>query len=65
MEATGETAFDLSGGFISGETIVSDDVSVVLSRGFGGPASVRLIEVNVEKASSDFIAFVPLKSIHQ
>lgn len=65
MEATGETAFDLSRGFISGETVVSDEVFVVLSRGLGGPASVWLIEVNVEKASSDFIAFVPLVSIHQ
>lgn len=44
---------------------MSDDVSVVLSRGFSGPASVRLTEVNVEKASPDSIAIVPLESINQ
>lgn len=65
MKVTGKTTFDLCRAFISGETVVSDDVSVVLSRGFRGPASVWLAEVNVEKASSDSIAIIPLKSIHQ
>lgn len=58
-------AFDLSGGFITGETIVTDHMSVVLSRGLGRPGSVWVTEVNVEKTSPNSIAIIPLKSIHQ
>ncbi len=65
MKFTGETAFDLSGGFIIWEPIVSDNTPVVLSSGLGGPGPVWFAEVNVEKASPDSKAIIPLKSIHQ
>lgn len=65
VKLTGEMAFELSGGFISGETIVSNHTPVVLSSGLGGPGSVKLTEVDVEKASPNSVAIIPLKSINQ
>lgn len=65
MKFAGETAFYLSGGFITRETIVSDNTPVVLSSGLGDPVSVWLAEVNVEKASPNSEAIIPLKSVHQ
>lgn len=65
MKFTGETAFHLSGAFISRETIVSNNMPIVLSSGLGGPGSVWVAEVNVEKASPNSEAIIPLKSIYQ
>lgn len=50
---------------MSGETIGGNNMLVVLSTGLGGPGSVWMAEVDVEKASPDSEAIIPLKSVHQ
>lgn len=64
MKLAGETAFNLAGGVIGGETVVSDNIPVVLSRGLWAPGSVCLAKVDIEKASTHVEAVSPLKSIH-
>lgn len=65
VKFAGKLTFNLNAGFIRWETIVSDDLSIVLCSGFGDPGSVWFTEVNIEKASSNTVAIIPLKPIHQ
>ena len=65
VKVTGETPCDLLGAFVAGETVVTDQVSVVLRGGLGDPGPVGLTEVDVEQASSQTVAVVPLEAVHQ
>ena len=65
MEVTGKPPCDLLGAFIVGEAVVTDHASVVLRGGLGDPGPVGLTEVDVEQASSQTVAVVPLEAVHQ
>ena len=64
-KSQGETPSDLLGASITGETVVADQMSVILRGGFGDPGPVGLTEVDVEKASSQTVAVAPFKPVHQ
>ena len=64
MKFAGKLAFELYGCFITWETIVRDNMLVVLSGGLRDPGSVWLVKVDIEKTSSDTVSIIPFKTIH-